>query len=81
MAKRFTPPFCIEVEFFDKHGKPLEWHECWGDCPDAEKVVYVVEDIYGQTISTHNTREKAQAALEIAKKTVSISPKPAPFVR
>lgn len=64
MSKRFKPPFHIEVDFYDAKGKPLEWADWWGPCPDAAEVLYVVTDIEDRTISTHNTRERAQAAID-----------------
>ena len=62
--KHFKSPFRIEVDFYDAKGELLEWADWWGDCPEATEVRYVVTDIQEQTISTHNSREKAQAAID-----------------
>ena len=59
----FDPPFKIDVDFYTANGKRLEWHECWGDCPEAAKVVYRVVDAMYRPLSTHNSREAAEAAL------------------
>jgi hypothetical protein len=61
---KFYPPFDIDADYYDANGKELEWAHWWGECKDAARVEWYVEDTRGKRISTHRTREKAEAALE-----------------
>lgn len=57
MPKKFVPPFNLDADFYDKDKQELEWCYWWGECPEATKVIWRVEDVEGNTLSSHNTRE------------------------
>lgn len=61
--KQFRAPFHLDVDFYDAKGELLEWADHWGDCPAATELRFTVVDIEDRTLSTHNTREKAERAV------------------
>lgn len=42
---KHTPPFNINASFYDGNDTELEWVYWWGDCPDAARVEWYVEDL------------------------------------